>query len=234
MHLNDLADHCKDSVDKSGLNGLKYNTISISDAISMGSEGMRYSLLSREIIADSVETVTECLYYDANILIPGCDKNMPGVLMAAARLNRPALIVYGGSHRGGVYKGVPVDIGRTSEVYGEYLAGKITDDDRENIIKAAVSTAGSCAGMYTANSMAVSLEALGMSLPNSSSIPATDQLKIDECSKVGKAIYNLMEKEILPLDIMTKKSFENAITTSFRWFYKHCITLFSISKNCRN
>ncbi|KAI8919873.1 dihydroxy-acid dehydratase [Powellomyces hirtus] len=212
MHLLDLAGQVKAGVKKAGLIGYRFNTIGVSDGISMGTEGMGYSLQSREIIADSIETVMSAQWYDGNISIPGCDKNMPGCLIAMARVNRPSLIVYGGSIKAGTScKGQPLDIVSAFQVYGEYIAGRISEEERADVVKHACPGAGACGGMYTANTMSSAIEAMGMSLPYSSSTPAEHPLKLEECLKAGEAIKNLLEKNITPRDIMTRKAFENAM-----------------------
>ncbi|KAJ1964408.1 dihydroxy-acid dehydratase ilv3 [Dispira parvispora] len=213
MHLNDLAAKVKEGVIKAGLVGYRFNTIGVSDAISMGTSGMSYSLQSREIIADSIETVMNAQWYDANISLPGCDKNMPGCLIAMGRVNRPSLMVYGGTIKPGRSSctGKTLDVVSAFQCYGEYLAGKITEEERQDIIRHACPGAGACGGMYTANTMASAIEAMGMSLPYSSSSPAESPEKIEECLNSGKAIRNLLEKNITPRDIMTRKAFENAL-----------------------
>ena len=211
MHLNDLAAIVKKGVVEAGLVGLRFNTIGVSDGISMGTEGMSYSLQSREIIADSVETVMNAQWYDANISIPGCDKNMPGVLIAMGRINRPSIMIYGGTIKPGHMKNKTLDIVSAFQSYGEFIAGKIDDNERQAIVENSCPGAGACGGMYTANTMASAIEALGMSLPYSSSVPAVDQGKLDECIKAGHAIRNLLEKDIKPRDIMTRDAFENAL-----------------------
>jgi len=212
MHLLDLSERVKEGVEAAGLVGLRFNTIGVSDGISMGTDGMSYSLQSRDIIADSIETVMSGQWYDANISIPGCDKNMPGCLIAMARLNRPSLMVYGGTIRAGCTKEKKLDIVSAFQSYGEYLAGSIKEEEREEIVRKSCPGAGACGGMYTANTMATAIEALGMSLPYSSSTPADDEAKLLECFKAGEAIRNLLEKDITPQKIMTRKAFENAIT----------------------
>jgi len=211
MHLNDLALKVKESVEKEGLVGLRFNTIGVSDGISMGTEGMSYSLQSRDLIADSIETVMRAQWYDANISIPGCDKNMPGCVIAMARVNRPSLMVYGGTIRAGCHDGRPLDIVSAFQSYGQYLAGHIDEDERSAIVKHSCPGAGACGGMYTANTMASAIEAMGMSLPYSSSRPAESQGKYDECKNVGKTIRLLLEKDIKPSDIMTRAAFKNAM-----------------------
>jgi dihydroxy-acid dehydratase len=211
MHLNGLAAAVKEGVEAAGLVGLRFNTIGVSDGISMGTEGMSYSLQSRDLIADSIETVMRAHWYDANISIPGCDKNMPGCVIAMGRLNRPALMIYGGTIRAGHYQDMKLDIVSALESYGEYLAGKIDDTTRRAIIRHSCPGAGACGGMYTANTMASAIEAMGMSLPYSSSLPAETAEKLDECRRAGAALRNLMEQEITPRDIMTRNAFENAM-----------------------
>lgn len=212
MHLNDLAREVKQSVWDQELVGLIFNTIGVSDGISNGTEGMRYSLVSRDVIADSIETVCGAQYYDALIAVVGCDKNMPGALMAMGRLNRPAIMVYGGTIAGGHYKGRELNIVSAFEALGEKLQNKLSDEDYKGIIKNACPGAGACGGMYTANTMASAIEALGMALPYSSSNPALTKEKSDECIEAGKAIRVLLEKDLKPRDIMTFNAFENAIT----------------------
>src|SRR5436190_407763 len=211
MHLDKLAAHVKAGVQAAGLVGLRFNTIGVSDGISMGTEGMSYSLPSRDLIADSIETVVGAQWYDAVITIPGCDKNMPGSVMAMFRLNRPAIMVYGGTIRPGFAQGKPRDVISAFQSYGEYLAGVISDEQRLDIVTHACPGAGACGGMYTANTMATAIEALGLSLPYSSSTPAEDPGKTDECRRAGAAIRDLLEKDLKPRDIVTKKSFENAL-----------------------
>jgi dihydroxy-acid dehydratase len=212
MHLNDLAKNVKSGVQDAGDLGLIFHTIGVSDGISNGTEGMRFSLPSRDIIADSIETVVQAQWYDAVIAIAGCDKNMPGSLMAFGRLNRPAIMVYGGTIQPGHHEGRKLDIVSAFEVLGEKFAGTITPEDFKSIIKKACPGAGACGGMYTANTMASAIEALGMSMPYSSSNPATSPQKINECNQVGAAIHNLLEKDLKPKDIVTRQSFENALT----------------------
>jgi len=211
MHLLRLADKIKEGVAAAGLVGMRFNTIGVSDGISMGTEGMSYSLQSRDLIADSIETVMCAQWYDANISIPGCDKNMPGCLMAMGRLNRPALMIYGGTIRPGHRGDKKLDIISAFQSYGEYLAGAIDEATRIDIVKKSCPGAGACGGMYTANTMAVAIEALGMSLPYSSSTPAVDPAKLDECLRAGAAIRYLLEQDIKPCDIMTREAFENAM-----------------------
>ncbi|MDH4091431.1 MAG: dihydroxy-acid dehydratase [Cyclobacteriaceae bacterium] len=212
MHLNDLAKEVKTAVWDNDLVGLIFHTIGVSDGISNGTEGMRYSLVSREIIADSIETVCGAQYYDAVIAVVGCDKNMPGSVMAMARLNRPSIMLYGGTIAGGDWKGQELNIISAFEALGQKLAGNITPEDFKGIIQHACPGAGACGGMYTANTMASAIEAMGMSLPYSSSNPALSKEKSDECIQAGKAIKVLLERDLKPRDIMTKKAFENAIT----------------------
>jgi dihydroxy-acid dehydratase len=211
MHLNELAASVKEGVAAAGLVPMRFNTIGVSDGISNGTDGMSYSLQSRDLIADSIETVMAAQWYDANISIPGCDKNMPGCIMAMARLNRPSLMVYGGSIKPGHQKEQKLDIISAFQVYGEYIAGSISDEERQEVVKKACPGAGACGGMYTANTMASAIEAMGMSLPYSSSTPAVYPEKTEECIKAGAAIRNLLEKDIKPSDIMTRKAFENAM-----------------------
>ena len=212
MHLNGLSLFVKDGVRKNGMVGLQFNTIGISDGITNGTEGMRYSLVSREIIADSVEAVTAAHYYDGLITIAGCDKNMPGVVMAMIRVNRPSIMVYGGTIASGNYKGKKLNIVSAFEALGEKYAGTISEDDFKGVIKNACPGAGACGGMYTANTMSSAIEALGLSLPYSSSNPALSNEKKEECLKTGEYIKVLLEKDIKPSDILSKHSFENAFT----------------------
>jgi dihydroxy-acid dehydratase len=211
MHLNDLAAKVKEGVHAAGLVGLRFNTIGVSDGISMGTDGMSYSLQSRDIIADSVETVMSAQWYDANISIPGCDKNMPGVMIAMGRLNRPSLMIYGGTIKPGRWKGQTLDVVSAFQSYGQFIAGSIDDREREQIVSHSCPGAGACGGMYTANTMASAIEAMGMSLPYSSSIPAVDPGKLEECLQAGQAIRLLLERDIKPRDIMTREAFENAM-----------------------
>lgn len=211
MHLLDLAQKVKEGVIAAGMVGLRFNTIGVSDGISMGTEGMSYSLQSRDLIADSIETVMSAQWYDANISLPGCDKNMPGCLIAMGRLNRPSLMVYGGTIKPGHCKDKTLDIISAFQSYGEFIAGTIDDDTRREIVKNSCPGAGACGGMYTANTMASAIEAMGMSLPYSSSTPAEDPQKLEECFKAGEAIKVLLEKDIKPRDIMTREAFENAM-----------------------
>ncbi len=211
MHLNDLALEVKKGTKNAHLVGLIYNTIGVSDGISMGTPGMRFSLPSRDIIADSIETVVEAMSYDALVTIVGCDKNMPGALMAMLRTNRPSVLVYGGTIASGCHNGKKLDIVSSFEAWGENMAGKIDEEEYNNIIKKACPGAGACGGMYTANTMSSAIEALGMSLPYNSSNPALSKEKIFESIKAGEMIRTLLEKDIKPRDIVTKKALENAI-----------------------
>jgi dihydroxy-acid dehydratase len=212
MHLNELARVIKQGVWDNDMVGLIFNTIGVSDGISNGTEGMRFSLVSRDIIADSIEAVCGAQYYDALIAVPGCDKNMPGSLIAMGRLNRPAIMVYGGTIAPGQYKGEDLNIVSSFEALGRKMAGQLNDEDFKGIVMNSCPGAGACGGMYTANTMAAAIEALGMSLPYSSSNPALSDDKQQECAAAGKAIRLLLEKDIKPSDIMTSKAFENAIT----------------------
>jgi dihydroxy-acid dehydratase len=213
MHLNGLANKVKNSVDlQKDLYGLVFHTIGVSDGITNGTEGMKYSLPSREIIADSIETVVKAQFYDAVVPIVGCDKNMPGAMIALGRINRPSLLLYGGTVKKGKWKNRELNIVSAFEAYGEKIKGNINDEDYKGIIKNCIPGAGACGGMYTANTMAAAIECLGMSLPYSSSNPALSSEKNMECDKIGDAIKLLMEKDIKPKDIMTKQAFENAIT----------------------
>ncbi|HKP32435.1 MAG TPA: dihydroxy-acid dehydratase [Chitinophagaceae bacterium] len=211
MHLNSLASVVKQGVWDNDLVGLIFNTIGVSDGMSNGTDGMRYSLVSRDVIADSIETVCGAQYYDAVIALPGCDKNMPGSIMAMGRLNRPSIMVYGGTIAPGHYNGQDLNIISAFEALGQKMAGTLSDEDFRGIVKASCPGAGACGGMYTANTMAAAIEALGMSLPYSSSNPALSEEKQKECQNAGKAIRHLIEKDIKPKDIMTRKAFENAI-----------------------
>ena len=211
MHLNDLAADIKKSIWENNLVGLTFHTIGVSDGMSNGTPGMRFSLVSRDVIADSIETVCGAQYYDGLIAVPGCDKNMPGSIIAMGRLNRPSIMIYGGTIAPGHYKGQDLNIVSAFEALGQKLAGQLDEADFEGIIKHACPGAGACGGMYTANTMAAAIEALGMSLPYSSSNPALSEAKQQECKNAGKAIRLLLEKDIKPKDIMTRKAFENAI-----------------------
>jgi len=211
MHLNDLAQEVKQGVQENNLVGLVFNTIGVSDGISMGTYGMRYSLPSRDIIADSMETVVQAMNYDGLVTVVGCDKNMPGALMAMIRLNRPSILVYGGTIASGCFKDKKLDIVSAFEAWGEKVAGTMNDSEFKNIIQNACPGAGACGGMYTANTMASAIEALGMALPYNSSNPAIGKEKHEDCMNSGKAMWHLIEKDIKPSDIITRKSFENAI-----------------------
>ncbi len=211
MHLNDLAGQIATGVREAGLIAMRFNTIGVSDGISMGTEGMSYSLQSRDLIADSIETVMGGQWYDALVTVPGCDKNMPGCLIAMGRVNRPSLMLYGGTIKPGHAGSQVVDIVSAFQSYGQYLAKVITDDERQEIVNNACPGAGACGGMYTANTMASAIEAMGMSLPYSSSAPATTDQKKDECLSVGAAVRNLLERDLRPRDIMTRDAFENAM-----------------------
>ena len=213
MHLNRLAALAKEGVEEAGMVGMRFNTIGVSDGISMGTDGMSFSLQSRDLIADSIETVMSAQWYDANISIPGCDKNMPGSVMAMARLNRPSLMIYGGTIKPGRDRdGNPIDLVNAFQSYGEMIAGRLDDEARLDIVRRACPGAGACGGMYTANTMASAIEALGMSLPYSSSTPAEDPGKEAECRAAGAAVRRLLEEDIKPRDIMTREAFDNAIT----------------------
>ncbi|WP_316743991.1 dihydroxy-acid dehydratase [Pedobacter antarcticus] len=213
MHLNGLATVVRDHINQiDGLLGLRFYTTGVSDGISMGTPGMRYSLVSRDLIADSIETNAGAQYYDAVITIPGCDKNLPGSIIAMGRLNRPGIMLYGGAIAPGHYQGEDINLVSTFEAWGQKVAGNITEEDFKGIIRQACPGAGACGGMYTANTMASAIEALGMSLPYSSSNPAASLDKKEECITIGRAIKLLLEKDIKPRDIMTRKAFENAIT----------------------
>ena len=211
MHLNDLSSQIKNEINKEEAVPLIFNTIGISDGISMGTSGMKYSLPSRDIIADSIESVVSGMSYDSLITVVGCDKNMPGALMAMIRLDRPSILVYGGTISAGCYKGKKLDVVSAFEAWGERVAGKLSDNDYENIISNACPGAGACGGMYTANTMSSAIEAMGMSLPYNSSNPATSQNKLDEKNVIATSIVNLIKKDIKPSDIITKKSIENAV-----------------------
>ena len=211
MHLNGLAADIKKSIWENNLVGLTFHTIGVSDGMSNGTDGMRYSLISRDVIADSIETVCGAQYYDALIAVPGCDKNMPGSIIAMGRLNRPSIMIYGGTIAPGHYKGQDLNIVSAFEALGQKMAGQLDEADFKGIVKNACPGAGACGGMYTANTMAAAIEALGMSLPYSSSNPALSSEKEQECKDAGKAIRLLLEKDIKPKDIMTRKAFENAI-----------------------
>lgn len=212
MHLNGLSVYVKQGITASGLVGLIFNTIGISDGMTNGNDGMRYSLPSRDLIADSIESVVAAQWYDGVVTVVGCDKNMPGAVMAMARLDRPGIMVYGGTIRSGHYKGQKLDIVSAFEALGKRYANNISDEDYEGVIRHAIPGAGACGGMYTANTMAASIEAMGLSLPFSSSYPATHEGKQEECKKIGAAMRVLLERNITPKDIITKESLENALT----------------------
>lgn len=214
MHLDKLAAEVKKGVQAAELVGMRFNTIGVSDGISMGTEGMSFSLQSRDIIADSIETIMSGQWYDACVALPGCDKNMPGCLIAMGRLNRPSLMVYGGTIRAGRLGDRKLDIVSAFQCFGEYVAGKIDDNTRQEIVRKSCPGAGACGGMYTANTMASAIEALGMALPYSASIPAEDPAKIDECHRAGAAILKLLEMDLKPRDIMTRAAFENAVVVT--------------------
>ena len=214
MHLNGLSGWVKEGVKKSGLVGLQFNTIGISDGITNGTEGMRYSLVSRELIADSVEAVTAAHYYDSLITIAGCDKNMPGMAMAMIRINRPSLMIYGGTIASGNYKGQKLNIVSAFEALGQKYAGTLSDEDFKGIIQHACPGAGACGGMYTANTMSSAIEAMGLSLPYSASNPALSKEKKGECLHAGAYLKTLLEKDIKPSDILSTKAFENALTVA--------------------
>ncbi len=212
MHLNDLSAKVKEGVEAADLVGMRFNTIGVSDGISMGTDGMSFSLQSREIIADSIETLMAAQWYDGLIALPGCDKNMPGCIMAMSRLDRPAIMVYGGTIRAGCTAQYDkLDIVSAFQSYGEYIAGKITEEERQAIVRHSCPGPGACGGMYTANTMASAIEALGMSLPYSASYPAESPEKMDECTRAGAAMRLLLERDIKPSDIMTREAFENAM-----------------------
>lgn len=211
MHLLKLADKVKEGIQAAGLVGMRFNTIGVSDAISMGTNGMSFSLQSRDLIADSIETTMAAQWYDANISVPGCDKNMPGCVIAMGRLNRPSLMIYGGTIRAGHVDSRKLDIVSAFQSYGEYLSSKIDEKERKSIIQHACPGPGACGGMYTANTMASAIEALGMSLPYSSSTPAEDPRKLEECFRAGEAIRQLLEIDLKPHDIMTREAFDNAM-----------------------
>jgi len=213
MHLLDLASEVKTGVTAAGLVGMRFNTIGVSDGISMGTDGMSYSLQSRDLIADSIETIMGAQWYDGLIALPGCDKNMPGCVMAMGRLNRPAIMVYGGTIKPGKFKDEKLDIVSAFQCYGQFIAGQISEEERSEIVRRSCPGAGACGGMYTANTMATAIEALGMSLPYSASIPAEDAAKKEECRQAGEAILKLLEADIKPRDIMTRTAFENAMVT---------------------
>jgi dihydroxy-acid dehydratase len=211
MHLNVLADRVKEGVQAADLVGMRFNTIGVSDGLSMGTDGMSYSLQSRDLIADSIETVMGAQWYDACVTLPGCDKNMPGCIMALGRLNRPGLMIYGGTIKPGSLDDEPLDIISAFQCYGEYLTGKISDEKRQAIVRRSCPGAGACGGMYTANTMASAIEAMGMTLPYSSSTPAEDPKKLEECAQAGAAIRNLLELDLKPRDIITRAALENSM-----------------------
>src|SRR3990172_5322161 len=211
MHLLSLAAKVKEGVEGGWMIGMAFNTIGVSDGISMGTDGMSYSLQSRDLIADSIETMMGAQWYDANISLPGCDKNMPGCIIAMARLNRPSLMIYGGTIKPGYRNGQKIDIISAFQSYGEFISGAITDEERQEFVRNSIPGPGACGGMYTANTMASAIEALGMSLPYSSSTPAVDPKKMEECFNAGAAIKHLLELDLKPRDIMTRAAFENAM-----------------------
>ncbi len=213
MHLLDLAAEVKKGVEDAGLVSMRFNTIGVSDGISMGTEGMSYSLQSRDLIADSIETIMAAQWYDGLIALPGCDKNMPGCLIAMGRLNRPAIMVYGGTIKPGSFRNQKLDIVSAFQCYGQYIAGQISEEERQEIVQRSCPGAGACGGMYTANTMATAIEAMGMSLPYSASIPAEDPEKKAECRRAGAAMLELLKADIKPRDIMTRTAFENAMVT---------------------
>ena len=214
IHLNSFAENIKKSIKKEKMLGMVFNTIGVSDGITNGTTGMRYSLISREIIADSIETIVNAQFYDGIVAVVGCDKNMPGAMMAIGRINRPSILVYGGTIKSGSYNGKSLNIVSAFEAYGQKIAGKINEKDYKGIIKNSIPGPGACGGMYTANTMSSAIEALGMSLPYSSSNPAESKDKIQETHDIGKAMKVLLKKDIKPSDIMTKKSFENALSVT--------------------
>jgi dihydroxy-acid dehydratase len=212
IHLNGLSVHVKKGIQANDMVGLIFHTIGVSDGMTNGNDGMSYSLPSRDIIADSIENVVSAQWYDGVIAVVGCDKNMPGAIMAMARLNRPAIMMYGGTVRTGLWKGKKLDIVSAFEAYGQKVAGTITEEDYKGVIQNSIPGQGACGGMYTANTMASSIEAMGLSMPYNSSYPATHEGKVQECIDLGAAMKNLLEKQILPRDIITRKSLENAVT----------------------
>ena len=214
IHLNGFAENIKKSIQREKMLGMVFNTIGVSDGITNGTTGMTYSLISREIIADSIETIVNAQFYDGIVAVVGCDKNMPGAMMAIGRINRPSILVYGGTIKSGSYKGKNLNIVSAFEAYGEKIAGKINEKDYKGIIKNSIPGPGACGGMYTANTMSSAIEALGMSLPYSSSNPAESKDKVQETHDVGKAMKVLLKEDIKPSDIMTKKSFENALSVT--------------------
>src|SRR6266478_6911451 len=211
MHLLDLAAKVKEGVTAAGLVGMRFNTIGVSDGISMGTDGMSFSLQSRDLIADSIETIMGGQWYDANISLPGCDKNMPGCVMAMGRLNRPSLMIYGGTIKPGCQDAQKLDIVSAFQSYGEFLSGNITEQQRSGIVRHSCPGAGACGGMYTANTIASAIEVMGMTLPYSSSTPAEDPAKLEECHRAGFAVKTLLELDLKPRDIMTRDAFENAM-----------------------
>ncbi|EFH61886.1 dehydratase family [Arabidopsis lyrata subsp. lyrata] len=213
MHLLKLSEAVKEGVENAGMVGFRFNTIGVSDAISMGTRGMCFSLQSRDLIADSIETVMSAQWYDGNISIPGCDKNMPGTIMAMGRLNRPGIMVYGGTIKPGHFQDKTYDIVSAFQSYGEFVSGSISDEQRKTVLHHSCPGAGACGGMYTANTMASAIEAMGMSLPYSSSIPAEDPLKLDECRLAGKYLLELLKMDLKPRDIITPKSLRNAMVS---------------------
>ena len=212
IHLNGLSVHVKKGIQANDMVGLIFHTIGVSDGMTNGNDGMSYSLPSRDVIADSIENVVSAQWYDGLITVVGCDKNMPGAIMAMARVNRPSIMVYGGTVRSGVWKGKKLDIVSAFEAYGQKISGTISEEDYKGVIQNSIPGQGACGGMYTANTMASSIEALGLTLPNSSSYPATHEGKVAECVAIGAAMKVILEKQILPRDIITKKSLENALT----------------------
>lgn len=212
MHLDKLATKVREGAVAAGMVGMRFNTIGVSDGISMGTDGMSYSLPSRDLIADSIETVMHAQWYDGLVAIPGCDKNMPGCLIAMGRLNRPSIMVYGGTIRAGhLADGTSLDIVSAFQCYGEYVAGRIDDARRSDIVRHSCPGAGACGGMYTANTMATAIEAMGMTLPDSASIPAEHQAKLEECIRAAAAVRNLLQLDLKPRDIMTRRAFENGM-----------------------
>ena len=227
MHIDKLADETAKGANQAGGKAVIFNTITISDGISMGTEGMKYSLVSREVIADSIETVAGCEGFDGIVTIGGCDKNMPGCLIALARLNRPSVFVYGGTIKPGNYKNTKVDVVSVFEAVGQHAKKELSDQELKQVESTAIPGAGSCGGMYTANTMASAIEALGMSLPNSSAQNAISNDKQNDCIAAGEAVMNLINRNILPKHIMTKKAFQNAITVLiyFRRLYQRSVAL---------
>src|SRR5256714_13908533 len=215
MHLADLGNHVKRGAEEAGMVGMRFNTVGVSDGISMGTDGMSFSLQSRDLIADSIETIMAAQWYDALIALPGCDKNMPGTVMAMGRLNRPSIMVYGGTIRAGCAKirgtEEKLDVVSAFQSYGQKLAGKITEAERKEVVAKSCPGQGACGGMYTANTMSSFIECMGLSLPHSSCIPADDPGKIEECVRAGAAIKRLLELDLKPRDIVTRQSFINAL-----------------------